>query len=189
MKRRVALLSIALIASLRAQTVIQETNVQAPGGVKITNGTIVLTPTVPFVAADGVRVEMQPQAFPIVGGAVTIPLEPNDTASPANTAYTAQYLFNGGTERRTETWVVPTSATPLRISSVAHSTAPPSTATINWTQMNAAGLPNGTYCVQVLNQMVGIVSCSVGGAVLNLSTLSNAELASLTNSQLSSLAN
>lgn len=32
MKRRVALLFIALIASLRAQTLIQETNVQAPGG-------------------------------------------------------------------------------------------------------------------------------------------------------------
>ena len=115
--RRLLLLCAALLTPLGAQTLIQETKVQAPGGVVVTNGTITLTPTVPFVAADGVRVEMQSSTFNIVNGAVTIPLEPNDTASPANTAYNAVYLLNGSI-RRTETWVVPTSSTPLRISSV-----------------------------------------------------------------------
>jgi hypothetical protein len=169
--------------------VIQETKIQAPGGVAV-NGTIVLTPTVAFVAADGVRVEMQPQAFSIVNGAVTIPLEPNDTASPANTAYTAVYIFNV-TNRRTETWVVPTSSTPLPISHVAQSVAPTGTAAVQWGQMNAAGLADGTYCVTVLSQQVSLLPCSGGspGSSIKLSTLTNAQLTALTNNQLSSLSN
>jgi hypothetical protein len=180
---------VALLAPLGAQTVIRETKVQAPGGVPITNGTIVLTPTVPFVAADGVRVEMQPQAFNIVNGAVTIPLEPNDTASPAGSAYKAVYTFNVS-NRRTETWVIPTSSTPLPISSVAQSVSPPANAAVQWGQMNAAGLANGAYCVTVVSQQVSLLPCSGGGiSSVKLSTLTNVQLTALTNSQLTSLSN
>ena len=186
--RRLLLLCAAMLAPLGAQTVIQETKVQAPGGVVVTNGTITLTPTVPFVAADGVRVEMQSSTFNIVNGAVTIPLEPNDTASPANSAYNGVYLLNGSI-RRTETWVVPTSSTPLRISSVVQAVAPPSTAAVQWGQMNAAGLADGTYCVTVLSQRVSLLPCAGGSSSLKLSTLTNAQLAALTNSQLTSLSN
>ena len=186
--RRCLLLCAALIAPLGAQTVIRETNIQAPGGAAVTNGTITITPTVPFVAADGVRVEMQSSTFNIVAGAVTIPLEPNDTASPANTAYNAVYLLNGSL-RRTETWVVPTSSSPLRISSVAQAVAPPSTAALQWGQMNAVGLADGTYCVTVLSQRVSLLPCTGGSSSLKLSTLTNAQLTALTNSQLTSLSN
>ena len=186
--RRLLLLCAAMLAPLGAQTVIQETKVQAPGGVVVTNGTITLTPTVPFVAADGVRVEMQSNTFSIVNGAVTIPLEPNDTASPANSAYNAVYLLNGSI-RRTETWVVPTSSTPLRISSVVQAVAPPSTAAVQWGQMNAAGLADGMYCVTVVSQRVSLLPCAGGSSSLKLSALTNAQLTALTNSQLTSLSN
>jgi hypothetical protein len=187
--RRCLLLCATLIAPLGAQTVIRETNIQAPGGAAVTNGTITITPTVPFVAADGVRVEMQSSTFNIVGGAVTIPLEPNDTASPANTGYNAVYLLNGAI-RRTEMWVVPTSSTPLRISSVAQSVTPPSTAAVQWGQMNAAGLADGAYCVTVVSQRVSLLPCAGGGSSsLKLSTLTNAQLVALSNSQLTSLSN
>lgn len=113
--RRLAVL-FAAASTLLAQpvkTTIQDTLYKANGAPFV--GTAVITWHT-FLAGDTTAIGMQSVTVAIVNGAVYVQLVPNTDATPIN-LYTVHYNSDGR-EQFTDTWAVPPSTTPLRISAV-----------------------------------------------------------------------
>ena len=123
---------LLLAAALRlsaAATNICESNLAAPDGTPLAGGLrdgvgILITPSAPFSAADGSRVDQVPARVRVVNGAFCVALEPNDTAVPSGSWYVARWQLAGGAPR-TECWYVPTSGTALGLNAVVVSCASP----------------------------------------------------------------
>jgi hypothetical protein len=79
---------------------------------------------------------------PFTGGAFSVALVPNDTCAgqvaAGSTSYTVAWLLNGGMNY-TETWYVPTSATPVSVASVIVNASVTPVGQINPSQLSQAG--------------------------------------------------
>jgi len=100
-----------------ALTTISDT-LYAPNGTLLET-TIVLSWST-FTSFDGHVNPAGSLSTDVVNGKLLISLEPNDTATPSGTSYTARY--SGSTAH--ETWVVPTSGSPIPLSAVRVVTPP-----------------------------------------------------------------
>lgn len=111
MKRLLWLLLCA--AAAQGQTLIQDT-IYA-GTVPFRGRIVVIGPD--MTTASGKTVVRSRMEISTNDGAISVSLEPNDTATPANTFYVVQYFPQKGTNW-SEQWIVPTSATPLKVHQV-----------------------------------------------------------------------
>ncbi len=119
MRRSVAGAIVGLLVGIGAasgitKTRIQDTLYNADGSLASGQATISWGG---FTAADGSTVVGNSLLVRIVNGVLKMDLVPNQTATPAGTVYTVNYLLSGKTAY-TETWVVPASAASLRVSQV-----------------------------------------------------------------------
>jgi len=113
--RRIALVLFALgavgaLAQTPATTTISDTYYAGKFSVTV-------QPAKPFITADGV--ELQPfyrVSATSETGQFSIALPPNTASTPANSYYIAHFNSPGGSW--TETWIVPSSSTPIRLSAV-----------------------------------------------------------------------
>jgi hypothetical protein len=101
----------------------------------------------------------------------SVGLVPNDTCVPAGTSYSTSFLLNGG-QSYTETWVVPTSSSPISITcpastpgcvaaKVAGPVPPPFGVGISG--ISATGMANGFYCIHVVNSQIVLTSTGCPG--------------------------
>lgn len=111
MKRLLWLLLCA--AAAQGQTLIQD--VVYAGTVPFRGRIVIIGPD--MTTAAGKTVVRSRMEISTNDGAISVSLEPNDTATPANTFYVVQYFPQKGTNW-SEQWVVPTSATPLKVHQV-----------------------------------------------------------------------
>lgn len=113
------LLLLAMAAGLAsAQTTITGTINNIDG--TAATGTVHITLNQSCTTAGGLKIGAgNPKIVSVVGGVFSTTLYPNDTCIPSGTSYTVRYLVprppNGG---RAKYWVVPTSGSPVNISSV-----------------------------------------------------------------------
>lgn len=125
MKKLILLFLVAVVCSAAPTTV---ADVLKTGSGDPITGSIYLTPSVPFIS-QGIQIYPVPIVVQIASdGSFSVPLYPNDTATPAGTSYRARYTLDGppGFSGQTpvETWVVPTSASPVTLAVVRTSPAP-----------------------------------------------------------------
>jgi hypothetical protein len=113
--RKLAMILCAALplAAAPALTTIQDTIYKADG--TRFNGTAVISWNT-FDANDASHIGMQSLTVQIINGALRVQLVPNSNATPPN-SYTVQYSSDGK-QQYVETWSVPPSTTPLRISAV-----------------------------------------------------------------------
>lgn len=76
-------------------------------------------------------------------GALSLSLEPTDTASPAGVSYTVRYYLQSG-QTQTEYWQVPTSLTSVRVPQVRVTTVPTPNLVVALSQLAAAGARSAT---------------------------------------------
>jgi hypothetical protein len=115
---RALLLGLAMCAGLQAATTtITQTRITAPDGKHLATGTITITATTAFTAADSARVDTTPLVVRVVNGAFSVALEPNGDTSQ----YVATWQLDGA-KARTERWVVPTTSAVLAVDDVIVST-------------------------------------------------------------------
>lgn len=110
---RAILALLVIIAGAWAQTQIRDT-IYA-GTAPFQGKLVVLGPD--MRTASGRTIVRSRQEFNITNGAVSIDLEPNDTAYPTGTFYVVQYFPRNGPSW-SEQWIVPTSSTPLKVHEV-----------------------------------------------------------------------
>lgn len=94
------------------------------------------------VSAGGAMQLPATQTVALRAGNFTVDLAPNDTCVPAGTSYSAEWTLDAGM-RWTETWVVPTSATPLTIGDVRVTVAPKLNMMISISQLSGSGFSVG----------------------------------------------
>lgn len=147
---RLLLFTFLLCQLATAATVrIQDTLYEA-GGLRA-EGTIRIRVPVSFTTANGRRVPRgtvrfgRNEWYAVRGGRVNLRLEANDTSLPAGTYYEVEYRLRSTTFR--ETWLVPTSATPLAIDDVALQVLPGLQTQVLLTQLAASGAVEGQSIV------------------------------------------
>ena len=79
----------------------------------------------------------------VTSGVFSIQLEANDTITPADTSYRVRMIPANGTKETLETWIVPTSASPLKLSAIRSTTIPTPSVMISPQQMSAGGAVAG----------------------------------------------
>ena len=88
-----------------------------------------------FTASDGSTLASNMITVSIVGGVISVDLVPNENATPEGTSYNVTYLLGNG-RRFFETWVVPESGSPVTVSQVRVTQAPPPGAVIAQSQVS-----------------------------------------------------
>lgn len=115
MKTLLALLLAPALALALGPTPISDTLYEADGST-LFNGNLRITWGT-FKSADN---QQHPAAYMITNvtnGALSLNLEPNDTATPAGTFYTVNYQLQNG-QPIVECWIVPTSTPPVGLSTI-----------------------------------------------------------------------
>lgn len=130
---RSLLLTLLLSVTLMAQstTRIRDTVYRPDGGL--------FTGTVEVVAQriqtpSGQTVVPTPKTYQVLNGLLDIQLVPN-VGEPNGTGYRATYYIDGKTKMATDLWVVPVSATPLKVSNIWQSYAPSPSALLPLSQV------------------------------------------------------
>jgi len=95
----------------------------------------------PFITAGNEPIGAGKQTVTITNGVIDVTLEPNDTATPSGTSYAVRFYLSRGTYL--QYWVVPTSASSLKIKDVAVSTIPTPALTIALSQLSGLGAAKG----------------------------------------------
>ena len=117
MLRLAAVAMVAASMAMAGPTTVAQSKITAGNGRDLASGTITITATVAFAAADGAWVDTQPLTVPVINGAISIQLEPTDTATPSGVSYRVRWQLDNA-QGRTEYWVVPTSNTALGLTAV-----------------------------------------------------------------------
>ncbi len=107
----------------------------------LTSGKAEISQFTPFITIGNEPIGAGKQTITITNGVVDITLEPNDTATPAGTSYAVRFYLSRGTYLLY--WVVPTSASTLKIKDVAISTIPTPALTIALSQLSSLGAAKG----------------------------------------------
>ncbi|HXI40722.1 MAG TPA: hypothetical protein VNH83_12115, partial [Bryobacteraceae bacterium] len=160
MKALLALLvTCAICAAQPATTQITDTVYNQDSGLPF-SGSLTVSLTSGSIVSGTYTVLRSLPRKTISNGALSIALVPNDTATPANTAYT--FAFSNGSSL---TCTIPTSSTPIKLGPYCVPGAPftPSpTVLLSW--LNVSGAANGQYCNNVVNgHIVGLTSSCPGG--------------------------
>lgn len=79
----------------------------------------------------------------VTNGAFSIQLEANDTITPAGTSYRIRMTPVNGTNETLDTWIVPTSASPLKLSAILSATIPTPSVMISPQQITSGGAVAG----------------------------------------------
>jgi hypothetical protein len=137
--KRLLVLFLVLPAGLAAGTRIQDT-VKYPDGTPA-SGRAEVTLFTSFFTPGNEPIGAGKQTVTITNGVVDITLEPNDTATPSGTSYAVRFFLTRGTYF--QYWVVPTSATPLKIKDVAVTTIPTPALTVALSQLSSLGALKG----------------------------------------------
>lgn len=161
-----SLIILSAMLGFAAQTVVTDTIKDGAGNP--VSGTMYITPAVRFVSNDGTQVYPVPTAVQIgADGVFTVSLYPNDvTTNPSSgTSYRVRYTLDGppGFPGQTpvETWSVPTSGSPVGLSSVRISPAPTPSISGYITSLN--GLTSVSQLFARVNDTN--VTLSIGSAV------------------------
>jgi hypothetical protein len=139
MRRLAAILLLPLLAHAAA-TEIRDTAYTAFNGVLFSGKLTITGPD--MTTADGRTVHRWEQAYTIASGAISLDLEPNDTAAPAGTSYLVRFNPANGVAW-TERWIVPTSASPLKVHQVRVQTVPSPSLTVQPSQILGGGASDG----------------------------------------------
>lgn len=95
-------------------------------------------------------------------GAFVVRLVPNDTCDPAGTSYSVSWQLTGG-KTWSETWVVPTSATPLTVDQVRVEVPPVPEVKFRLAQLDLGTVdPAKLYCLQAPSGTTKAAECSAG---------------------------
>jgi hypothetical protein len=117
-----------------------------------------------FLAASN-QIVGEPVAITITGGIFYAKVVPTDTALPPGQYYAVTCSGKRGW-KLSGTWLVPTSATPIKLSVVWAASPPSPGILIPPQQLSAVGLATGTYCIGVVTGVVqpALTLCPTGGA-------------------------
>ena len=88
-----------------------------------------------LTSVNGATIANSKITVPIVQGLIAVDLTPNEGASPAGSSYRVDYKLNDGTQY-TETWVIPASVEPLKVSTVRIGLPPQVSGTISQSQVS-----------------------------------------------------
>jgi hypothetical protein len=117
---RKILLGLLVFCGIAAaqETTVSDTIYDSSGG--LANGTITVTPNEQFEAVGGAEVYQIGILVFVNNGAFSVKLYPNDsTINPASgTSYSVRYNLNNQIGSTAETWVVPTSGSPVNLATV-----------------------------------------------------------------------
>jgi len=143
MKRLILLLALA--ATAFGQTTVSDTIRTSTGA--LANGTFYVTPSQRFTTSGGIPV--YPIAIPVAvrNGLFTVRLFPNDaTSDPTSagcpttcTTYSVRYALTNQAIQNTETWLVPTSGSPVTLATVRHNPVPGPFSTLLPSQISSVG--------------------------------------------------
>ena len=150
------LITAAILCMMPAagQTLVSESHITGRLG-QPASGYLRIWPNTGFESVNGVRVETVQQRVPVVNGAFSVALWPNDTSTPSGTYYLVRWQLDGAAPRL-EFWYVPTSGSPLNVQEVeACVSIVGGVATIGacggktWAQMSSAwSVTTGTWAQQ-----------------------------------------
>jgi len=131
--RHAAILLVVCSALLAQTTTVQGTIIAVDG--TMASGYITARLNVPCTTPGGNDIgALESDPIPVTAGALSAGLMPNDTCSPSGTSYIIRYSVTtaNGTPspRPPEIWVVPTSGSPVTISSIRQSVTPPVVTTL-----------------------------------------------------------
>ncbi len=137
--RKLISMLVLLPAIVAAGTRILDT-LKYPDGT-LASGKAEISLFTPFITAGNEPIGAGRQTLTITNGVVDITLEPNDTATPSGTSYAVRFYLTRGTYL--QYWVVPTSASALKIKDVVVSTIPTPALTIALSQLSGLGAAKG----------------------------------------------
>ena len=140
MKRFLLLLLIVCAAAKATPTEIRDTIFTGFSGVLFAGRMTIDSPA--MTTADGRTVQRWQRTYTVVGGVISVDLEPNSTATPAGTSYSVVYRPTSGLAW-SERWVVTASASPLRVSDVRVMTTPIPTVMFQPSQILGGGASIG----------------------------------------------
>lgn len=83
----------------------------------------------------------------VTNGAFSLQLEANDAIVPSGTSYGVRFVPAAPASTWLETWVVPTSGSPLKISAIRSTETPQPTVTFSPAQLSSAGASSGQALV------------------------------------------
>jgi len=138
--KTILLAIVVAVVAMAAPTEIRDTGYTGFGGTLFSGRITVTAPD--MTTQDGRTVNRWEQSYTITSGVISVDLEPNDTATPAGTSYMVIYRPKSG-QAWSERWVVPTSATPLRVNHVRVLNAPVPTVMIQPQQIQSGGAMPG----------------------------------------------
>jgi hypothetical protein len=182
MIRIIILLMCTLAAS--AQTLIVD-RIYSPLNGTLYEGRIQITaPDMTHLGRTYVR---STREYVVTAGNFAASLVPNDAALPAGTSYSVRFVPNSGSPW-TQTWVIPTSASPLKINQVRVNTPPSTSLLVLLQQLSIEGATEGS-CIKFTGGAPRWVSdCSsptpTGKTWAQLTTFTWASLSTTTWSQL-----
>lgn len=175
-------LAILMLAALSAaaQTLIQD-KLYTPINGALFEGR--LTITAPEMVWEGKTYVRSSRDVTVSAGNLTVRLIPNTVATPSGTAYTVRYQPSAGSPW-TETWVVPSSATPVKVADVRVVTLPSQSILLLLSQLSTAGATEGS-CIRFTGGQWTVVPADQCGSGGNLPTGKTwAQLTTFTWSQL-----
>ena len=140
MWKLLALLCLAAVNMHAAATEIRDTAYTAFNGVLFSGKLTITGPDMTTV--DDRTVHRWEQAYTITNGAISLDLEPNDTATPAGTSYLVRFTPAKGAAW-TERWIIPTNVSPLKVHQVRVQTVPLPSLTIQPAQISPIGAAKG----------------------------------------------
>lgn len=140
MKRTIIIALLIAGAAHATPVPIRDTGYTGFGGTLFSGRITITAPD--MTTQDDRTINRWEQSYMIVDGAISIDLEPNDTAVPAGTSYIVVYRPRNG-QAWSERWVVPSSASPLKVNQVRVLNAPAPTVMIQPQQIQSGGATAG----------------------------------------------
>lgn len=160
MRRLWSLLLVAGLYAQPTQTAINNTFYTQTG--VLYTGNVQISLSTPAGTSGGQPVLSNPVTYRINNGvpASVIKLVPNDTMSPAGTAYI--FTYDNGSK---QTCTIPTSSTPISLVGICSYNPPPTpTPTFPLAWLNVAGYANNNYCINVANGVATLTTVGCPGS-------------------------
>jgi hypothetical protein len=134
------ILAIACCVVVSAQTLIVD-RIYSPLNNTLYEGRIQIT--APDMTHLGKTYVRSTREYVVTAGNFAASLIPNDAATPAGTSYSVRFVPNSGSPW-TQTWVIPTSASPLKINQVRVNTPPSTSLLVLLQQLSTEGATEGS---------------------------------------------
>ncbi|MCL5743136.1 MAG: hypothetical protein M1541_04285, partial [Acidobacteria bacterium] len=139
---------LCAVAAVAAPVQIVDT-IKTPFSGVLFSGTVTIVGP-QLTTASGETVARWQADYTVTNGVFSVQLEPNDAASPSGTSYSVRYFPDRSKSKVaawSETWVVPTSAGPLKVNQVRVASAPTPSVLIALSQLGKSGAQQGQAVV------------------------------------------